>query len=70
MIEFSDPVKVDDLLKLLTVYMLRRTNGNRTEAAALMGISVRTLRNWINRYRLARDYPPPRRGRVRKNKQL
>ena len=30
---------------------LNRTGGNRTRAAEMLGISVRTLRNKINQYR-------------------
>jgi DNA-binding protein Fis len=32
---------------------LEQTSGNRTQAAELLGISVRTLRNKLNEYREA-----------------
>jgi two-component system response regulator FlrC len=31
--------------------MLEDTNGNRTHAAKMLGISVRTLRNKLNEYK-------------------
>jgi DNA-binding NtrC family response regulator len=34
---------------------LRQTEGNRTQAAALLGISIRTLRNKLQEYRDAGD---------------
>ena len=37
--------------KELILRRLNRTGGNRTRAAEMLGISVRTLRNKINQYR-------------------
>jgi DNA-binding NtrC family response regulator len=34
---------------------LRQTSGNRTQAAAALGISIRTLRNKLQEYRDAGD---------------
>ncbi|HEY1107383.1 MAG TPA: helix-turn-helix domain-containing protein [Opitutaceae bacterium] len=34
---------------------LKQTNGNRTQAAAALGISIRTLRNKLQEYRDAGD---------------
>jgi len=59
----DNPFNVDKQLKRITEAALSHTGGNRTDAADLMGISVRTLRNWINKFNLAREYPPPRRVR-------
>jgi DNA-binding NtrC family response regulator len=59
----NNAFNVDKQLKKLAEAALTQTKGNRTEAAELLGISVRTLRNWINKYSLARDYPPPKKTR-------
>jgi len=44
---------LSELEKQHTLRALRRTGGNRTRAAHLLGISIRTLRNKISEYRLA-----------------
>ncbi len=51
-------LNVDSVLEKLTREALTYTKGNRTEAAKLMGISVRTLRNWINKYKVAKPRGP------------
>lgn len=37
---------------------LRQTRGNRTLAAKKLNVSVRTVRNWISKFGLERQYPP------------
>ena len=42
---------VQDMERALILETLRANNNNRTEAAKLLGISIRTLRNKLNDYR-------------------
>ncbi|MBW2608085.1 MAG: helix-turn-helix domain-containing protein, partial [Deltaproteobacteria bacterium] len=59
--EFSDDTKIDvplkagitvrDMEKKLIVKTLEDVNDNRTHAAELLGISIRTLRNKLSEYR-------------------
>jgi DNA-binding NtrC family response regulator len=42
---------VQDMERALILETLRAKNNNRTEAAKLLGISIRTLRNKLNDYR-------------------
>jgi len=42
---------VQEMEKTLILETLRSTNNNRTEAAKLLGISIRTLRNKLHEYR-------------------
>jgi len=48
-------IRLDALEKLAIRAALRRTAGNRTQAAAALGISIRTLRNKLQEYRDAGD---------------
>lgn len=48
-------LRLDALEKHAIRAALRQTNGNRTQAAAELGISIRTLRNKLQEYRLAGD---------------
>lgn len=44
-------VSLKEIEKKTILHALDRTNGNRTHAAEILGISVRTLRNKLNEYR-------------------
>ena len=48
-------VRLDELEKQAIKAALRQTGGNRTQAAAALGISIRTLRNKLQEYRAAGD---------------
>jgi DNA-binding NtrC family response regulator len=43
--------RLDELQKQAIQAALRQTAGNRTQAAAALGISIRTLRNKLQEYR-------------------
>jgi len=45
------PVSLKEMEKNVIFRALDQTNGNRTHAAGILGISVRTLRNKLNEYR-------------------
>jgi two-component system response regulator FlrC len=51
----SETVSVRDMEEQLIFKTLRQVNDNRTQAAKLLGISVRTLRNKLKQYR-TREY--------------
>lgn len=40
-----------DIQRQVIFWVLEQTNGNRTEAAWRLGISVRTIRNKLSQYR-------------------
>jgi DNA-binding NtrC family response regulator len=48
-------LRLDELEKQAIRTALRQTGGNRTQAAAVLGISIRTLRNKLQEYREAGD---------------
>jgi DNA-binding NtrC family response regulator len=49
---------LDEIERIAILKQLEQTSGNRTQAADLLGISVRTLRNKLNEYRkLGMDIP-------------
>jgi DNA-binding NtrC family response regulator len=48
-------LRLDELEKQAIRAALRQTNGNRTQAAAELGISIRTLRNKLQEYRESGD---------------
>jgi len=45
-------LRLDEIERIAILKRLEQTEGNRTQAAELLGISVRTLRNKINEYKL------------------
>jgi DNA-binding NtrC family response regulator len=47
----AEIVTVSEMERKLIMTTLRKTNGNRTHAAKLLGISLRTLRNKLREYR-------------------
>ena len=48
---FVPTVSLKEMEKKVIYHALDQTNGNRTHAAEILGISVRTLRNKLNEYR-------------------
>jgi len=48
---FVPAVSLKEMEKKVIFHALDQTNGNRTRAADILGISVRTLRNKLNEYR-------------------
>jgi DNA-binding protein Fis len=55
-------LKIAQMQKRSTEHALAGCDGNRTKAAEVLGVSVRTVRNWIKKYGLSAKYPY-RRGR-------
>jgi DNA-binding NtrC family response regulator len=54
----TDVVPLKEMERQMIVRALEKTGGNRTQAAEILGIAVRTLRNKINEYGL-RSRPEP-----------
>ena len=50
-IPFNENISIREAEKQLIISTLKRTNFNRTKAAEILDISVRTLRNKLNEYR-------------------
>ena len=53
----TNPFNIDEHIKRLTAEALASVNNNRTKAAALLGVSIKTLRNWVNRFGLEKPFP-------------
>lgn len=51
-------LRIDRIHKRWTRRALKYSRGNRTHAADYLGVSLRTIRNWIKRFDLAREFPP------------
>jgi two-component system response regulator FlrC len=52
------PVTLREMEQSMIFQALKETSGNRTHAAKLLGISVRTLRNKLHEYRQEQQRPP------------
>lgn len=52
---FGPGMTIHDAEKMLIIKTLEHTNQNRTHAAKLLGISIRTLRNKLNEYKLIKE---------------
>jgi DNA-binding NtrC family response regulator len=52
------PLSLAQLERMAILEALRRVNGNRTHAARLLGISLRTLRNKVRALRVSGDLTP------------
>lgn len=50
-------LKIAHMRKRATERALVETGGNRTRAADILGVSVRTVRNWIKKYELGEKFP-------------
>jgi DNA-binding NtrC family response regulator len=49
--DFADAdITIDEMERRMIMKTLERENGNKTQTAKVLGISVRTLRNKLNRY--------------------
>ncbi len=47
---------VDKLIKDHMIKVLTITDGNRTHAAKMLGLNLRTFRNWMYRYQLEKMF--------------
>jgi len=52
---FGPGMTIHDAEKMLIIKTLEHTQQNRTHAAKLLGISIRTLRNKLNEYKLGKE---------------
>src|SRR4030042_3142243 len=54
----SSPGKIRDLEKDMILKTLKEVNGNKTRAARILGVSVRTIRNKLHEYGNFFPIPP------------
>lgn len=47
---FHPSMKLDELIKLATLYSFQYYRGNKTQTSIALGISVRTLENYLKEY--------------------
>ena len=47
----DDFITIDEMEKRLILRTLKQTDNNRTKAAKILGVSVRTIRNKLNQYK-------------------
>ncbi|HUT24008.1 MAG TPA: sigma-54 dependent transcriptional regulator [Sumerlaeia bacterium] len=55
----GEVITLEEMERRLILQTLEQVGGNRTRAASLLGVSVRTIRNKLNLYSLPRDQSEP-----------
>lgn len=53
------PKTIHEWKRAKLIRALRRAEGNRGDAAKLLGVSVRTVRYWLHQFDLKDEFPPP-----------
>jgi hypothetical protein len=48
---------IDTLIRETLILALTETRSNRTQTSKLLGVSERTVRNWITKYKLKDRFP-------------
>ena len=61
-------VNVDKVIRLLVLEALFRSNGNRTDAASMLGVARSTLFEYLKKYHI--DTPGTPRGRGKRRKRV
>jgi DNA-binding NtrC family response regulator len=52
-------ITLEEMERRLILQTLEQVNGNRTRAADMLGVSVRTIRNKLSQYGIASQIPEP-----------